>query len=395
MRVMEKRNSRWVRFLGGKDLLFTLTALLLLGGVIFMFSRVSFIFHPLKVVFTTVLGPVVLSLFVYYLLDPLVSWLEKKGLKRLWGTILAFLLILIPLVVLVIWGSPLVLKQVENLVETFPTMVHQVSQAIDNFFTGTALEQVMDELSLSLDDLVSKASESFDTVLANAGATIGNIVSTVSGAFIVIFTAPLITFFLLKDPSKFNEFLMRLIPPRFKKDTEEILEALNVQVGAYLKGQFFVAIIDGILTIIGFLLIGMPYGVTMGIIVGITAFVPYVGPIVSFIPCAIIALTSSFKMLVLMVVVWAVVQLIVGNVVEPKVLGDHLVIHPITIALVLLIMGELFGVFGLVFGVPIYTVFKTFAVFLMKKFQQRYNRFYGYEGEYDEMDVKEETIPEE
>lgn len=392
---METKGSRWIRFLGGKNLLFTLTALLLLGGVIFMFHQVDFIFHPLRVIFRTVLGPVVLSLFIYYLLDPFVSWMEKKGLKRIWGTILSFLLVLIPLVIFVIWAAPLVVQQIENLVRSFPSMIQKISDTVESLFDGTVLDQSMNKLSISLEDMLTKASASVDAILGNAGQTIGNIISTVSGVFIIMFTAPLITFFILKDPTKFKSFLMRLMPPRFKKDTEEILESMNAQVGAYLKGQFMVAGIDGILTIIGFMIIGMPYGFSLGVIVGITAFVPYVGPILAFIPCAIIAMTTSFKMFVTMVIVWAIVQALIGHLVEPKVLGDHLVIHPITIALVLLIMGELFGIFGLVFGVPIYTVFKTFAVFIFKKFQQRYNRYYGEDGKYNEMNVKKETIPDD
>lgn len=96
-------------------------------------------------------------------------------------------------------------------------------------------------------------------------------------------------------------------------------------------------------------------------------------------------------MLLALIVVWIVEQVLNGNVIEPKVLGEQLRVHPVTIVLVLLVMGNLFGLFGLVFGVPTYAVIKAFGVFLFRKFKQRYNRYYGKDdGEYEDTEFSQE-----
>ncbi|MBP1048322.1 AI-2E family transporter [Enterococcus sp. BWM-S5] len=387
---MDKKETKWISFLGGRDLLFTLTALLLLGGVVFIFHLVSFIFDPLQVIFKTVIGPVILALILYYLLNPLINWLEKKGVKRVISVSLLFILILGLIVLGVILVIPILQKQIESLINDFPSYVSDVSKSIGDFFKNTPFEQSLRDTLEGFQKWFDNLSDSLYEYFTKAVAGASTVFSTITGFALIMVTAPIITFFLLKDDRKFFSAILKIIPPKFRSDAKEIGATMNSQVGAYLKGQILVSIAIGILTFIGFLIIGLPYSGTLSIIVGITAVVPYIGPFIAFVPAAIVALMVSFPMLVQMCIVWIIVQMLNGHLIEPQVMGKHLVVHPLTIVIVLLVMGDLLGMFGLIFGIPMYAIIKVLFTYAFRKFKTRYNRYYGDSGKYEETEFSKE-----
>lgn len=391
----KKKETKWIQFLGGKNLLFTLFSLLLLGCVIFVFHQISFIFKPIQVVFKTTIGPMILALILYYLFNPIVNFLEKRKIKRIYSVIGIFILIIALIVTGILLVVPILQKQGDSLVKNFPKYMDDLNQMITKLFHSSFLEKPLtnaldsvqrwfDNISSSLGSYYSKAIEGASTVF-----------STITGFALIVLTAPIITFFLLKDDQKFFSFLLKIIPPSFRKDAKEIGETMNNQVGAYLKGQVIVSIAIGILTFIGFFLIQVPYAGTLAIIVGITAVVPYVGPVIAFIPAAIVAIMVSFGMFIKMCIVWMIVQSLNGHLIQPQIMGKKLVVHPLTIIIVLLVMGDLLGMFGFIFGIPIYAIFKVLVTYLFRKFKQRYNQFYGENGEYEDTEFSKEEYLDE
>lgn len=212
---------------------------------------------------------------------------------------------------------------------------------------------------------------------------LGSVFSAVSSTFLTLFTGPIIAFFLLKDKEKFYRFVKGIIPPAFRPDFDEYSQIANIQIGDYLKGQVIASLVLGIMYWPAFLLIGLQFGSILALAAGILCIIPYIGPFIAFIPGLIIAFQDSTFMVVKFVIVWFSIQLIHGDFVIPRVMGDKLKVHPITILLVLLVMGELFGLMGVIFGIPMYCLVKVTVIYLFRKFKQRYNRFYGDNGEYE------------
>ncbi|MBO0411045.1 AI-2E family transporter [Enterococcus hulanensis] len=386
--------TRWIKFIGGRNLIFTLIAGVLLGALIFVFYHVRFIFTPLLIIFKTVFAPILLALILYYLLDPIVNYFDKKGVKRIYSILGIVVALLLLIGAFSVWAVPKIYSQTANLVNDFPQHVDNFNSALQNLVAGTVLESPIEEIFGSLEDVVFQVINTLSDSLGDIQRFVGDLFSTVSGFFIILFTSPIITFFLLKDARQFHSYFLKLLPPKFRNDSNELGAILNSQVGDYLKGQFIVALANGLIVFVGFLVIGMPYGLPLALLVTITSIIPYIGPFIAFVPCAVIALLHSFQMLVGLIIVWIIEQILNGNVIEPKVLGDQLKVHPVTIVLVLLVMGNLFGLFGLVFGIPTYTIFKAFGVFLFRKFKQRYNRYYGEdEGEYEETEFSQKEYP--
>ncbi|MFD1361869.1 AI-2E family transporter [Lentibacillus salinarum] len=379
------KTSRFMRFIGGRDLFYGLILLILIGITIFIYTNVSFIFNPFLTIMSTILPPIILAFIAYYLLNPIVNLLERVHIHRIWGIIIIILGISGLLTGLILLMAPAIESQVKDLAARFPTYLQQMGEGIDNWlqrsFLAPYYEQGYVWFTSNLSDLTSRVAEH----LGGAVEGVQNVASTITSVVVAIITFPIILFFLLKDGDGFKEFCLRLLPPKYRSDVDRILHNMDVQVGSYIQGQIIVATCIGIMLYIGYLIIGLDYAITLAIIAAVTSVVPYLGPIIAIAPAIIIAIVDSPIVLLKLGIVWAAVQFLEGNFVSPNVMGKTMQVHPLTIIIVLLVAGNLFGVVGVILGIPGYAILKVIVVFLFQKFKARYNRFYGEDyGAYDE-----------
>lgn len=133
---MDKESTKWIRFLGGKNLLYTLTILCLIAVTIFLFNTVSFIFKPIFVIFSAVLGPVLFGIILFYLLNPMVKRLEKK-IPRVWAIAILYVLIIALLVLAGLQLFPIIQDQTEELIKQFPSFWKSTLQTVQEFMAKT------------------------------------------------------------------------------------------------------------------------------------------------------------------------------------------------------------------------------------------------------------------
>ncbi|KAB8125935.1 AI-2E family transporter [Gracilibacillus oryzae] len=380
---MENQN-RFLRFIGGKNIFYILALLILIGIVIYIYTKVSFIFYPLEVILTTIATPVILAFIAYYLLNPVVDLLEKLRIKRIWGIILLILGISGALTGLILLAAPFIEAQIKDLVDDFPDYLRQLSNNMTNWVQNSFFAPYYDDGYQWVMDRLSELPQLIGTYLSRGFQGIQNVASTITSAVVSIITFPIILFFLLKDGKKFQHYVVKVFPPKFRHDTKQILTNIDTQVGSYIQGQIIVATVIGVLLFIGYLIIGLDYAFTLAIVAAVTSVVPYLGPTIAIIPAAIIAIVDSPFMLLKLAIVWIAVQFLEGNFVSPNIMGKTMQIHPLTIILVLLIAGNLFGVIGVILGIPGYAIVKVIGAYIYYKFQQRYNQYYGEDrGKYD------------
>ena len=328
---MEKEKpSKIIQFFGGKTSYYIIGLIILSSLAIYLLNTVSFIFKPLVVIITTVLPPMIFALLLYYLLNPVVNFLSKKGVPRTLGIVLTYVVIF---GMLFFGGArliPVIQNQAQELIKQFPSYVDDFQKSIRNILDATPFATSSDQALDSLDKLAKEALTYLGNNWQDGAKGLGTIFSAVSSTAITLFTGPIIAFFLLQSPHKLYNAVIELIPPRFRKDSSALIRIANQQLGAFLKGQVI----------------------------------------------------ASNLMVVKFVIAWFVVQLLHGDLVVPRVMGDKLKIHPITILVVLLVMGDLLGLVGVIFGIPIYSMIKLFVVFIFRKFKQRYNKYFADEGAY-------------
>lgn len=363
---------------------------LLVALDIYVLTKIAFIFDPLMVILKTVAAPIILAGISYYLFNPIIDWLEKKKWKRGWAIALLYVVIIGLIILLFSFVIPAVKDQIISLFKTFPGYWDQITQKFNEFSQSSLFDQLKDKLSTNMSDIMKTISEKGTSVLNGAITSIGSIVGTVTEVILAIVTTPLVLFYLLKDGKKLPDFLLKMLPVNGRAHTRQVLGEANHQISSYIRGQIIVSLCIGILLFIGYLIIGLPYALTLAMIAACTSIVPYLGPAIAITPAIIIAIVTSPWLLVKLIIVWCVVQLLEGKFISPQVMGKTLKVHPITILFVILIAGNLFGVLGVIFAVPGYAVLKVIVTHVFIWFK-RVSGLYGEQPESEFVTTQEES----
>lgn len=349
---------------------------LLVALDIYVLTKIAFIFDPLMVILKTVAAPIILAGISYYLFNPIIDWLEKHKWKRGWAIALLYLVIIGLIILLFSFVIPAVKDQIVSLFKSFPGYWDQITQKFDEFSRSSLFDQIKDKLNTNMSDIMKTLSTKGTSVINSAISSIGSIVGTVTEVVLAIVTTPLVLFYLLKDGKKLPDFLLKMLPVNGRAHTRQVLGEANHQISSYIRGQIIVSLCIGILLFIGYLIIGLPYALTLAIIAACTSIVPYLGPAIAITPAIIIAIVTSPWLLIKLIIVWCVVQLLEGKFISPQVMGKTLKVHPITILFVILVAGNLFGVLGVIFAVPGYAVLKVIVTHVFIWFK-RISGLYG------------------
>lgn len=374
---MKNNQTRWIKFLGGNNIIYTLIVMILIGITFLLYSQLDFIIDPILTIFSAILTPIIIAFVLFYLLNPIISFLEDKGIPRVWGVSILYVVIVGLIALLVIWLFPILQNQFEDLMRALPTLFEQVTDFITNIAQNVISTDAQEEGFQRVLDFFSNIEANFMNYLTEGFSSLGTIISSVTNVVIIMLMVPVILFFFLKDGSMFIDGFISKVPPKGRRDVASVLAAIDSQVGNYVKGQMLIALVNGVMMFIGFYLIDLNYSGVLAVAGGILSFIPYLGPTLTFIPAVFVALSQSLWTVGLLIIVWGVIQFIEGNLIEPNIMGQRLSVHPITIIFILLIMGELLGVVGMLIGVPLYAILKVLFTYAFNKYQKRYNVYYG------------------
>jgi predicted PurR-regulated permease PerM len=176
---------------------------------------------------------------------------------------------------------------------------------------------------------------------------------------------------MLKDGHKFPIALSKFFPSTFKEEGLNILKETGETISSYIHGQVAVALTVGIMVLIGYFIINLPFALVMGLVVTVTYFIPYIGLFLGATPAVIVAFFDSPTKVLLVLLVIIISQQIESNLLSPLILGKSLDIHPATIIILLLAAGNLAGVLGMILAVPSYAVVKTIVLNAIKILKAR------------------------
>lgn len=271
---------------------------------------------------------------------------------------------------LIVWGIttliPIIQEQTFSIIKNWPIYWDNIVTQIDSWLRSDVLSEFQTRLSDFNTNLLSNVSEQANGVLDSTFESIGSVVGAVTNIVIAIITMPFILFYLLKDGKSLPYHVMKVIPSKMRLSTYNLLTEINTQISQYIRGQLVVAFFVGLMFWIGFAIIGLEYAVTLGVLAGFLNLIPYLGSFLATIPAIVIALVDSPSMLIKVLIVFAIEQMIEGRVIQPQILGSNLEIHPLTIIIVLLSAGKIFGIPGVILGIPGYAVLKVIVVHFFK-----------------------------
>ncbi|HWH32373.1 MAG TPA: AI-2E family transporter [Egibacteraceae bacterium] len=304
------------------------------------------------------LPPILLAMLIVYVLNPLVMWLERRGIARWAGVGIAYLTMALTIGVLVAVLSPLLAEQVRNFANDLPQLGNRLVSGVNDLLARLGANVRVSE-SLS-GDRISEEVERFlsdernrEAVLALLGGISGVAMGLVH-LLVVFIAGPFVAFYVLVDLPRLGRWAHGALPPRHRDEADVLARKLAVVVGGYVRGQLLVATFVGMATSIGLWAIGLRFWLLVGILAGVTNLVPLIGPFVGGLVGVTIALVTEGPALALLVVlVVTVVQQLDGHVVSPLVVGRNVQLHPLAVLLALLVAGTLYGIFGMLVAIPL------------------------------------------
>ncbi|HEM5089902.1 TPA: AI-2E family transporter, partial [Streptococcus suis] len=345
-------------FLNSQAVTFLLVTLLTFL-TIFIFSKISFLFRPIGSFLEIVLLPMILTGLLYYLLNPMVDWMEKHKISRTVGISILFVLISL----LIIWGLavaiPSIQEQVTSFAQNLPANIQKIEGQVTSLLQDQRFEQFRPtalELLNKVNDQAVAYAQKFSTSAVNWAS---NLISTASQIIVAVLIMPFILFYLLRDGQYLNKHITQYLPTKWREPIGTVLSDVNGQLSNYVRGQVTVAIIVALMFSVMFSIIGLSYPITLGVMAGFLNLIPYLGSFLAMIPAVILGLIAGPIMLIKVLVVFMIEQTIEGRFVTPLIIGSSLSIHPITILFVLLTAGQMYGVLGVLLGIPIYASIKV------------------------------------
>lgn len=342
--------------------------ILLVLAILLLFYKVASYLSPFVDFISILFMPIVVAFLFYYLLRPIVYQLEEKGIPRLLSILVIYLVIGILLVVFFAYVSPILVKQISALASTsLDTLKKAQTDSKSLFFrlfnidTDYEIQQTLFNFFQQITTTLSKNFVDFLGFITRIAA--------------VLAVIPFIVFYLLKEDHAFAEGFLNFVPKDFSHEVKKILRNIDMTLSRYINGLVLVSSALGLLLFISYSIIGLDYALILSVIALVFTTIPFLGPFLAIAPAIFVGFSDSPFMVLKVIIVFIIVQQAESNLISPQIIGQRLSIHPLTIILLLLAAGSLYGLAGLIFATPLYAISKVIIENLYKIYQLRYSNW--------------------
>ena len=338
----------------------------MIAVLIFVSTKISFLFQPIGIFITTLFFPILIAGFLFFLFNPVVSFLAKRKIPKGLAILLIYVVFLGLIGLLVGTLGPSLSRQVADLIRDTPTYITEARKFFEGMSQTVWFKWTMQQNYVSLDKIITTLQAYLTSLPARITDSLSSVFSVVTNITLVIVTVPFILFYMLKDGHKFSGSILKFVPTQYRKPGAIVLKDTVETLATYIQGQLIVCLSVGVGTFIGFLIIDLPYAILFGLICAITNIIPYVGPFLGGTPAVLVAFFHSPTQALLVVIIILIVQQLDGNLISPLVIGKKLNTHPLTIIILLLVAGNIAGILGMILAVPTYSVVKTVVLNIVK-----------------------------
>ncbi|QXX73793.1 AI-2E family transporter [Methylovirgula sp. HY1] len=333
-----------------------------------------------------ILPPFIIALALGYLLDPVASWLQRLGLGRLMAALMILAAFMIVLVLLFILVFPILGHQLSSFIQQLPETLNKLQSLLEqagNWAGQQYVGPVMKRLGLaggSAPDIRSNVESLVGDAARTAGAFLNSLVmrgaAVISVVSLLIIT-PVVAFYVLLDWHKMMAAVDSLIPLRHRETAHQLLHEIDVALAGFLRGQSLVCLFLGLWYGLGLSLVGLNFGLLIGLSAGLLSFIPYVGSLAALVISAIVAIVQDWPHWQLFAMAMGVVlagQFLESNILSPKLVGDKVGVHPVWLIFALFAFGSLLGFLGLMIAVPFAAAVGVLLRFAVRRY--RTSEFY-------------------
>jgi len=297
---------------------------------------------------------VVFALFFAIMLGtvirPIVSWLNRRGVHRIAGVLLVYLLLLALIVGFMLLVFPSIVEQGSTIVAAVPNYYLNLRQWMTDS-PNPLLVQLSTFLPEALPALTTTMEQTGEQMLVFAGQAAGYVTGAAKAVFLATVVL-LLAFHWTLDGPRTIQSLLQLVPKGRRESISDLISAIESKVGFYIVGQGVLCLVIGVLSLITYLLIGLPNALVLALVAGVLEAVPLVGPLLGAIPAGIIALSIAPSKLIWVVVATLVIQQTESIFLVPRVMRKAVGVNPFVSLLAIFAFSSLFGIPGALMAIP-------------------------------------------
>ena len=304
--------------------------------------------------------PFVVGGALAYILDPFVSWLERRipwmssrpELKRVILIGVIFLIAAVVAILALVAGVTILIHEIRAFIRELPQLIEAsraTIQSVDAQLAARLPEEVVALIHDAAQDLGGQIVGAAQVFAVRTYGVISQTMSLLLGLAMV----PLILFYILKDRGKIIEGMLNTLSPQPRQHTRNVLSILNGVFSAYIRGQLMLGLMVGVMVFLGLWALGVPFAPVLGLVAGITELIPVIGPWLGAIPGLLVVLATSPDKFVWVALLYLGVQFLENSLLVPRIQSESLNLHPVMVLAALIVGSEVAGLWGMILGPPL------------------------------------------
>ncbi len=360
------KNLNAVIELGRKLLHITLILLLIIG--IYAITLIFKEWHVKDFLFTVlkILSPLFIGFIVAWLFNPLVVWLNKKGINRTFGALIVYLVFIAIIALIINLIVPILYQQMGEFIKTIPAVLDTSKEWLED--TLSYFDNIK---QIDIEYVKTVIFSNIENIATGITSDMPNrIISFIKGMFSGLGTLVIglvIGFYLLISFDN-TENLLSFLPKKSQKGTRDLLTAIDGSLRGFVQGAILDCSLIFVISSLAFALVGLRAPLLFGLFCGLTNIIPYAGPYIGGAPAVIVGFSQSPTIGIFTLLSIALIQFVEGNFLQSLILSKTTKLHPVTIIIGLLIFGHFWGILGMAVSTPIISALKTLLLFLDERY---------------------------
>ena len=322
-------------------------------------------------IISNILFTVIISLIFSYLLNPVINYLERHNISRGLGIILLYIVVFGIIIAISVSFIPRLGNELKEVLMVLPSYFSTITDFFkdlyDKYYNLENIAPIIENVEGLIFDNINRLQEVLLTSMTKLFTGVGSLLNRMISLVLI----PILTFYFLKDKDKLINQVFLIIPKNKRSEIKELLTQIDKSLSQFVRGRLILAIYVGVATTVVLLILDINFAIVIGLLTGIADIIPYFGPFLGFVPAVLFAFLDSATKGIWVAVIFILIQWVENNVLGPKIIGDTTGLHPITVLLSLIIAGNIYGVLGMVFVIPVVSILKILFGFFIDKARKR------------------------
>ena len=314
----------------------------------------------------TILSPLFIGIVIAWLLNPIVTYMQRKNINRVAGTIITYVVFILVLYLVLNSVLPILSDEINEFAKNVPIILDKIQVFVDGIFDK--FENPAFDINATKLELYTKVESAVIEYTSKLPEISINIIKGVFSTLWSIVLGFMIGLYLLFDFDNAIKKTISFIPRRVCDSLRSVVNKIDMALKNFIQGTLIVSTIIFLVCSVGFWCAGLKAPVFFGLFCAITNIIPYIGPYIGAAPAVIVGYATSPLVGTIVLIICIAIQFIEGNFIQPLVMSKTMKLHPVTIIVGLLIFGYFFGIVGMIISTPLMSIIKIILTFINEKY---------------------------